>query len=168
MSSKHNISHTTEIAVPIDFVWKTLFDLQDWKQWNKWTLLATKDASATPAEGMPGILKACYEGNDKDWQTFDFVFGEILHGDDKKQQQPVRLLTWRGSVASGCLFSGHHTMRLERIDDTTTRLIHAEHFGGLLPTLGLGLPYKTLNRNYRLMNESFQAHVEQKFKEQEI
>jgi hypothetical protein len=33
-------------------------------------------------------------------------------------------------------------------------------FSGLLPILGIGLPYKKLDRNYLLMNEALKAHVE--------
>lgn len=43
---------------------------------------------------------------------------------------------------------------------TTVRLIHTEDFYGALPSLWLGLPYKTLDRNYRLMNESLKAFIE--------
>jgi hypothetical protein len=91
--------------------------------------------------------------NDQDWETFDFFFGEV--------SQENHSLTWKGTVmAGGVLFSGHHTMELEKLDDQTTRLIHKERFGGLLPMLNLGLPYKTLDRNYLLMNKALKAHVE--------
>jgi hypothetical protein len=162
--SRYSIRHETEIEAPIEFVWKALFDLDDWKHWNKWTLLSTRVPGTTPSEGVSGILKACYDGNDKNWQTFDLIFGEILHGDDERNKH-CRLLTWRGSVAGGCIFSGHHTMFLDRMSTTHTKLIHAEVFGGVLPILGFGLPYKKLDQNYLLMNESFKAYVEQKYKE---
>ena len=74
-------------------------------------------------------------------------------------------LAWKGSVLGGWLFSGYHTMRLESIDGTGTRLIHTEVFGGLLPLLKLGLPYTTLDRNYRLMNESLKNHIEKQAKQ---
>lgn len=159
MPSNKNISHITEIDAPVDAVSAALFDLEDWKNWNKWTLLATKAPKATAKVATPGILSACYEGNDKDWQTFDFVFGEIRNvrtGDDDC------LLTWKGSVLGGLLFSGHHTIRLEAMenDSKKTRMIHEEKFGGLLPAIGMGLPYKKLNRNYLLINEALKAHVE--------
>jgi hypothetical protein len=164
--SRYSITHVTEIEAPIEFVWKALFDLDDWKHWNKWTLLSTRVPGITPSEGVSGMLKACYDGNDKNWQTFDFVFGEILHGDsDDDDDDNSRLLTWRGSVAGGYIFSGHHTMQLDRMSTTNTKLIHAEVFGGVLPIIGFGLPYKKLDRNYLLINESFKAYVEQKYKE---
>jgi hypothetical protein len=80
-----------------------LIDIGDW-EWNKWTRLEASQAKT----GVIGKLKACYEGNDQDWETFDFFFGEV--------SQENHLLTWKGKVAGGVLFSGHYTMELEKID----------------------------------------------------
>ena len=99
-------------------------------------------------------MNESYDGNDE-WETFDFNFGEVSSKD--------YILQWLGNVGpSGCLFSGVHTMELEVISKHQTRLIHSEKFGGLLPALGLGLPYETLDRNYLLMNESLKKFVETK------
>ena len=143
------IEHITTIDAPIDEVWRALFDVNDWS-WNKWTKLE----AGIPAIGLKGTLRACYEGDNKDWITFPFEFAEV---------DPDRyILAWKGSVGpfDGCLFRGYHTMRLEKISMTQTRLIHKEVFGGLLPCLRLGLPYTKLDRNYRLMNEALKEHVE--------
>lgn len=159
------IEHITEINAPIETVWEALIDVNDW-DWNKWTRLEA--GTGTPTPGLKGNLRACYEGNDKDWKTFDFEFTEV--------NSENHLLAWKGSVGGGCLFLGNHVMRLQEmiINDsssgsgsgsgkkrTTTRLIHTETFSGLLPFLKLGLPYDTLNRNYRLMNESLKEFVEE-------
>ncbi len=100
---------------------------------------------------MQGKLKASYDGND-DWETFDMEFGKISHEE--------YILEWSGNVGGGCLFSGNHSMRLEKENEHKTKLIHREKFGGMLPRLWLGLPYKKLERNYLLMNESLKAFVE--------
>lgn len=147
--SHHNISHETIIKAPIDKVWKELIAIENW-EWNRWTKLKAEK----PVEGVKGKLMASYEGDDQ-WEEFDFEFGTV--------SESQHLLTWLGSVGpSGCLFSGHHTMQLEAINDNETRLHHREQFGGILPMIGAGLPYKTLNRNYRLMNESLKMCVEAK------
>ena len=143
------IEHKTDINAPIDIVWKAIYDISDWK-WNKWTRLEAEEA---PAEGIKGKLKASYEGDDE-WQTFEFTFGEV--------NPTNHTMIWFGEIGpSGCLFSGYHTMRLEVINANETRLIHTEKFAGILPALGLGLPYGKLDRNYRLMNESLKTYVEQ-------
>lgn len=147
--SRFNISHETIINAPIEKVWKELIAIDDW-EWNRWTKL--KADSLT--EGVEGKLMASYEGNDE-WNEFDFRFGKVSESE--------HLLTWMGSVGpKGCLFSGHHTMRLETMNKNETRLIHKEEFGGLLAKLGLGLPFKTLDRNYLLMNESLKKCAEGK------
>jgi len=152
------IEHTTIIDASVDDVWRALIDVNDWR-WNRWTKLE----AGTPAVGLKGTLRACYEGDDRDWMTFRFEFAEV---------DPDRhVLAWKGEVGpfDGCLFRGYHTMRLEPTtaddDDRTsaprkTRLVHREVFGGLLPTLRCGLPYAKLDRNYRLMNEALKEHVE--------
>eukprot|EP00584_Thalassiosira_punctigera_P003008 CAMPEP_0172538854 /NCGR_PEP_ID=MMETSP1067-20121228/10169_1 /TAXON_ID=265564 ORGANISM="Thalassiosira punctigera, Strain Tpunct2005C2" /NCGR_SAMPLE_ID=MMETSP1067 /ASSEMBLY_ACC=CAM_ASM_000444 /LENGTH=148 /DNA_ID=CAMNT_0013324443 /DNA_START=125 /DNA_END=571 /DNA_ORIENTATION=- len=147
--SRFNISHETIINAPIDKVWKELISIDDW-DWNRWTKLKAE----TPKEGAEGKLLASYEG-DGQWKEFDFQFGRVSESE--------HLLTWLGSVGpGGCLFSGHHTMRLEEASGGETRLIHREEFGGILAKLGLGLPYRTLDRNYLLMNESLKQCVEAK------
>lgn len=155
------IEHVTVIDAPVDDVWRALVDLGDWS-WNRWTRLDVPEGEI-PAAGTKGKLRACYEGDGKDWQTFDF---EIADVDNDR-----RVLAWGGVMMGGYLFRGCHAMRLESIvdgeDDNNnsakqkqTRLIHTEDFSGLLPRLKLGLPYSTLDRNYRLMNEALKAHVE--------
>jgi hypothetical protein len=145
--SRHNILHETIIDAPIDKVWEALVDVDDWK-WNKWTRL---ESPAGAKKGQKGKLKASFEGDDT-WETFDFNFEQV---DDRRH-----LLEWQGSVAGGLLFQGRHHMRLEVVGPNQTRLEHKEQFRGLLPALGLGLPYKTLDRNYLWMNEALKAHVE--------
>ncbi|KAL7527274.1 hypothetical protein ACHAXR_001873 [Thalassiosira sp. AJA248-18] len=148
--SPHDIAHETTINAPVEKVWKELIAIDDWN-WNRWTKLK---AAANPTEGGKGKLLASYEGDDE-WKEFDFQFGKVSESE--------HLLTWLGSVGPrGCLFSGYHTMQLEAMDGGVTKLIHREEFGGLLPRLGLGLPYKTLDRNYLLMNESLKQCVEEK------
>jgi hypothetical protein len=146
MGSRWNIKHSTEINKPIDQVWARLVDIDHW-DWNHWTRLEASEAKT----GNKGTLKACYKGDDVKWETFDFSFGPV--GD--------HTLTWIGSVGpNGFLFYGYHTMKLEKIDATTTRLVHTETFSGLLPALGMGLPYKQLDENYLKMNNGFKTYVE--------
>mmetsp|Transcript_20503 Transcript_20503/g.24647 ORF Transcript_20503/g.24647 Transcript_20503/m.24647 type:complete len:155 (+) Transcript_20503:140-604(+) len=143
------IEHITEINAPIEKVWGTLRNIQDWK-WNKWTRLQAEKAE----EGIQGKLVYSVEGNEK-WETADFTFGEVDNYS----------ITWFGSVGpSGCLFYGYHTMKLEPMNNSAspqTKLIHTENFSGLLPRLWLGLPYDKLDRNYLLMNEALKKFAEE-------
>ena len=148
--SRFNISHETIINVlPVEEVWKELIAIDDW-EWNKWTKLK---ADNPPSEGVRGKLWASFKGNEE-WKEFNFRFGRV--------NESEHLLTWMGGVGpKDILFSGYHTMKLVKIcEGKKTKLIHKEDFGGLLPALGLGLPFKTLDRNYLLMNEALKHCVE--------
>ena len=154
-SPNKKIEHITEIHAPVDKVWGAMIDIDDWS-WNKWTRLNAEKAE----EGIKGKLKASYEGDDNWEKPFDFEFGEVNH--------KSYVLTWFGNIGpGGCIFNGYHTMRLEVIegkdgDSNSTRLIHTENFGGILPYFSLVLPFATLDRNYLLMNESLKEYVETK------
>ena len=157
MPSRHDILHSTEISAPIETVWKELIAIDGWEKWNKWTILIPDgEDKATPVAGASGKLYASFdEKENEQWKKYDFTFGRVNDFE--------HVLTWFGSAGpSGCLFSGYHTTRLESISPKRTRLIHQELFGGVLPMLGLGLPYKKLRRNYLLMNEALKRHVENK------
>jgi hypothetical protein len=149
--SRWNIEHLTDINVPIDVAWKALVDIDNW-EWNLWTRLDAPNAKT----GVRGKLRARYEGDaDADWKTFDFCFDEV--------SEEKHLLAWKGSIAGGMLFSAKHHMRLTELEpDKSCRLEHVETFSGLLPMLGLGLPFKTLNRNYLFMNEALKKTLEEK------
>lgn len=165
--SRHDISHATTINAPIEAVWQHLIDVGDW-EWNPWFRLDAENG-ALPREGLPGKLRASYEGDGK-WETFDFRFGEVVDGSNdggggEEKEENRRLLSWGGTVGpGGVLFKGRHSVRLERSssDDnsSTTRLVHEEAFSGLLPALNLGLPYSKLDRNYLLFNEALKEYVE--------
>mmetsp|Transcript_4092 Transcript_4092/g.9760 ORF Transcript_4092/g.9760 Transcript_4092/m.9760 type:complete len:170 (-) Transcript_4092:234-743(-) len=150
------IEHTTIIDAPVKDVWKALIDVHDWS-WNKWTKL---DCTEAPEKGLTGKLRACYEGDDEDWQTFDFEFAEVVENET---------LAWEGNFLGECLFHGYHTMKVQPCEDDEkkTQLVHTEIFGGLLPMIHLGLPYAKLDRNYRLINEALKKHVEKKTKNSE-
>jgi len=143
------IEHTTTIDAPIDAVWWEVFDVNDWR-WNKWFKLE----AGIPVTGLKGTLRVCLEGDNKDWKTYEFEFADV---DNDRY-----IMAWKGEVGpfGGCIFRGYHTVKLEKITATQTRLIHTEIFGGILPYLKLGFHYPTIDRNYRFFNEALKEHVE--------
>ena len=111
----------------------------------------------SPNQSPKCKMRASFKGDDE-WVEYDCILAEV----DPK----TYTLSWSGSVAGGCLFSGYHTMRLEtvHIDNSEwVRLTHTEKFGGILPALSLGLDYNIWwNKNYLLlMNTSFKSCVEE-------
>lgn len=150
MRSRWDIEHVTDISAPIELAWDHLVDIDHW-DWNHWTRLEAEEVKT----GVKGKLTAPVNGDDQKWETLDFEF-ESVRSDD-------HVMAWFGKVGpGGCLFRGTHTMKLKKTSEKTTQLIHTEAFGGLLPMLGLGLPYKKLNENYLKINMAFKDYVEAK------
>ncbi|VEU41114.1 unnamed protein product [Pseudo-nitzschia multistriata] len=169
-SPHKRIHHETIIDAPIELAWAALVDVEDWS-WNKWTRLELPEGEGPPSPGKTGTLRACYEGDDRSWESFGFEFAAVDDGSGSgKHKGNRRTLAWKGSVGAFgpfCLFRGYHSVSLEEAADGSGRtlLVHKEDFGGLLPALRMGLPYKTLDRNYRLMNESLRDFVEARHRE---
>jgi|ERR1719354_190833 len=150
-SPNEKIEHITDIKGNIDEAWNALSDLSSW-EWNKWTRLEPESLTT----GAKCKMRASFKGDDE-WVEYDCVLAEV--------NPKTYTLSWSGSVAGGCLFSGFHTMRLEtvQIDDSEwVRLTHTETFGGILPVLWLGLDYNVLNENYLLMNRGFKSFIEKR------
>mmetsp|Transcript_10485 Transcript_10485/g.14693 ORF Transcript_10485/g.14693 Transcript_10485/m.14693 type:complete len:162 (-) Transcript_10485:434-919(-) len=150
---KRTIRHTTDIDAPIEEVWASLVDIDSWKEWNKWTTLQAEPVQA----GTNGKLFACFDGDGKNIKEYDFYFTQV--------NSEHFVLEWGGRVGpGGTLFRGSHSMSLHKNEANAdgTTLVHEEIFGGLLPKLGMGLPYKTLDRNYLLMNNALKEHIESK------
>ena len=59
------------------------------------------------------------------------------------------------------MFNGNHYFRLEKIDNTTTKFIHGEHFSGWLSGLILYLTEKETLRVFKAINEALKAKAEQ-------
>ncbi len=173
MTSANFIEHVTEINVPIQVVWEALIDLENWDKWNKWFRLepspadvdngtdtgtGTDTAIGTVVTGTKVKVYSCFDGDDKEWNSFDCIFREV----DRENN----ILSWFSNIGpDGCFFSACHTMRLEPIsgegeEEGKTRLIHTEQFGGIMAMLLIWMIFKKLDRNYLLANESLKAFVE--------
>jgi len=144
----------TEIAAPIDRVWEALLDFDSWSEWSEWTVF---EGVEQPAQsGSTGTLVVHFDGKGSAEQRYPFSFKEI----DGEQH----LLNWHGSVLGGYLFYGNHWMRLKEGPSTDgqpmTILEHGEDMMGLLPALGLAMPYAKVRRNYKLMNEELKSFIE--------
>jgi hypothetical protein len=140
------IRTSIDIDAPIERVWELLLDLESWKEWSKWTVLE----GLIPITGAHGTLAASFDGDDK-WQRYPMYFIEV---------SPEKyFLNWGGSVAGGCLFKGDHHIQLTKNKDGITHLEHNEDMTGLLPALGVGMPYAKVAENYAKMNAAFKSYV---------
>ncbi len=73
------------------------------------------------------------------------------------EQQEFR---WLGSLFVRGLFDGEHYFRLEEISPQQTKLIHGEHFSGLLAGLIMRLIKEDTLQGFNRMNEALKALCE--------
>src|SRR5262245_39374030 len=113
----HDIEIRTEIDAPAEQVWQTLADFAAYPEWNPFV-------RAISGEMVPGRTIAVQLG---------------LGSGRPMTIKPVLLtfeapreLRWRGSLLVPGIFDGEHRFTVERMGPRRSRLVHAEHFTGLL------------------------------------
>ncbi|MDX1496337.1 MAG: SRPBCC domain-containing protein [Salinisphaeraceae bacterium] len=103
-----------EINAPISRVWNVLADIDTWDTWT--SIFNFKKAKLEPG-GRGLLLARVGPGAAPLPIRFDVVDNE-------------REIRWHGGVPG--VLHGSHFLKLEKIDDKTTRLIHGEEFTGLV------------------------------------
>ena len=142
--SRWNNEFETLINAPAHIVWEALVDIRSW-DWSKNMRLYAKCVKT----GEPGIMKERLYYGKKRSKVVNFVFNEVNRKD--------LTISWCARM----FFSRSiHTLQLVPIDKKTTLLRHIHKLRGVLPCLGIGLPYKKMNQNSLCMNESLKNHVE--------
>jgi hypothetical protein len=141
--NRWNSSHTTAINAPISVVWDSLSDIHSW-EWNQWVRLDAQVVSS----GVAGKAKVS-NGKKRRWRVKDFAFGEVARDN----------FTFSWTTDLG-MCKCTNTMRLIPVGDKKALLTHIQTFHGVLPTLGLVLPFKKLKSYPFCMNEALKNHVE--------
>ncbi len=72
--------------------------------------------------------------------------------------EPARLLRWKGKLLFGGLFDGEHCFELIPIDGGATRLLHGEHFSGMLIPL-MGKLLADTEAGFHAFNQALAAEV---------
>ncbi|MFW1744833.1 SRPBCC family protein [Acinetobacter guillouiae] len=110
---------TTEILInaPIDIVWKTLTNFEDYKNWNPFII----NVSGETHQG--GKINVTIQNDATSKMSFKAL---VLENQENKQ------FSWRGKLLVKGIFDGEHKFRLEQISNNQTRLIHSEAFSGIL------------------------------------
>lgn len=67
---------------------------------------------------------------------------------------------WTGKLGVKGIFDGNHYFKLERIDDTQTRLIHGENFSGMLVPLLWSTMEEATHQGFELMNNALKITAE--------
>ncbi|CAK9083492.1 Sodium-dependent dicarboxylate transporter SdcS (Na(+)/dicarboxylate symporter) [Durusdinium trenchii] len=134
----------TEVTVdaPIDTVWQELLNLDAWDKWAH----GMSFAPGTKLEAGKSAKLNLPVGKNSTRQV-----PVTIHDADNY------LLRWGGSAL--CLFAGTHYFQLEEVDASTTRVVHAEDFSGLLPWMFSSRMHKQVGKLYVKISESFKAHT---------
>jgi hypothetical protein len=132
------------LPAPPDIVWKVLTDLPGHSSWNPFITTAggtvrtgeSLDLTISPPGGKPMRFRP-----------------RVLVAD------PGRELRWLGRVLLPGIFDGEHYFRLEQ-QGAGTRLVHGEHFSGLLvPAMWRSLEAPT-RAGFESMNAALAARVQ--------
>jgi hypothetical protein len=144
------MSHDIETQIDIDAapeqVWKVLTDFSAYASWNPFV---------TKIEGAPAPasrLRIRVEPPGGAAMTFR---PRVTH------VEPNRSLAWLGRLGIPGLFDGAHRFELVTLPGGRTRLIHAEHFTGMLvPLFRKSLDDKT-RKGFEAMNAALKVRVEE-------
>lgn len=136
----------TDINAPTSRVWKTLSDLEGWKDWNR----LNPGAAGTPGVGKTLTLNTLAGPN-----KIRAAKAKVIEYD------PERTIRWTGGLPVPGLYRIEHWFRVESIDETTSRVIHGEVHRGLLVGLVLKPFGKDFERYYRDTNAALKALAEE-------
>lgn len=137
----------TEIIINAssEMVWNMLTNLNNFKNWNPFIVSSEGVVQA----GTQLTNTISLEGQKT--QTFKPTILEVESG---------KSFRWLGSLFIKGLFDGEHYFKLEKINETKTRLIHGEKFSGLLSNLILKLIGEQTKMGFIKMNEALKKEVE--------
>ena len=142
---RHHLHTEIEIDAPPSVVWETLVALDEYESWNPFVV----ESGGTVAVGERLENRLQPPGGRA--MTFRPTVTEVV---------PGRTFEWLGRLGLPRLFDGRHRFELESIAEGGTRLVHTEHFQGLLVrAMKRSLDTGTL-AGFRAMNDALKARAE--------
>lgn len=141
----------TEVTIqaPASTVWAILMDFEQYPNWNPFISI-----QGEPRPGSRLENKITLEGRAS--QVFKPVVIEL---------EPGRSFRWLGHLWVRGLFDGEHYFELEPIGPQQTRLVHGEHFRGILRGPILRLIAGQTEQGFNNMNAALKALAERQFAE---
>jgi hypothetical protein len=138
-----------ETAITIDAstkqVWQILMDHEKYGEWNPFIKQISGDAS------LGKSLSVTIQPDGKDPMKFTPA---VL-----RNEQEVEF-RWLGHLFVKGLFDGEHYFRLEDMGSNKTRLIHGEHFSGLMAGALLKMIGDNTRKGFDAMNLALKERVE--------
>ena len=142
---RHQIHTEITIEAAPEEVWSVLTDLDRYQEWNPFLVSAEGDV----AVGQRLVNRLQPPGGRA--QTFRPTITVV---------EPNRAFEWLGRLGLPGIFDGRHRFDLEPTDDGGTRLVHQEHFRGLLVPFMRRMLDGSTREGFELMNEALKSTVE--------
>jgi hypothetical protein len=129
------------LAATPEQIWQTLIDFNRYKNWNPFIVDSKGEAKA---------------GNRLE-NTIRLKNKEQKFTPKLTQVKPKEYLEWVGHLWVPGLFDGRHYFKIETLEDGKCKLIHGEHFSGILSGLIFKLIKEDTLEGFKRMNEALNA-----------
>lgn len=141
---KKHIETEIEINASAEKIWKVLSDFDAYPQWNPFI------KSITGAQSVGDtIVVTMIQGNGK----------HITFKPNILRFAPNEEFRWKGKLLFKGLFDGEHYFKIEPINPNKCRLLHGEHFSGILIGL-LGKVLTETEKSFGVMNQKLKERCE--------
>ncbi len=142
---RHELHTSVDIEAPPEIVWDVLTDLDQYTEWNPFIVASSGDVV------LGGRLTNRIQPPGGRAITFKPIVTVV---------EAPRTLEWLGRLGFRGLFDGRHRFELEPTPSGGTRVVHTEHFQGLL----VRFLRKSLDTNtksgFELMNNALKTRAE--------
>lgn len=142
---RHHLHTEITIDAPPERVWRILTDLEGYRSWNPFLV----ESSGQVEIGQRLVNRLQAPGGRA--QTFRPTVTAVDH---------ARTFEWLGRLGLPGIFDGRHRFDLEPTADGGTRLVHQEHFNGVLVRLLRSSLDTGTRQGFELMNQALKARAE--------
>jgi hypothetical protein len=143
----YTLKEEMDVAAPAERVWTLLTDFGSYPDWNPYILSLETDE-------QPGS-KLTLRIVQTNWKK-PLTIRPKLTGFDRR----FRELRWEGMVGIPLLFDTLHWIRIERVDDESSRIVQAERFSGLFSSLLPQSGRRATRHAFKLMNKALRERAE--------
>lgn len=143
---KFEIKTEALISAPVEVVWETLVNFENYKNWNPFIY----DVVGTV--NIRDKVKITLQDESKNKMSFK---ARILENEKNRE------FRWIGKLWVAGLFDGEHSFVLEKISANQTKLIHSEEFNGILVKPFLKTLQTKTKYNFERMNNALKLKLEQ-------
>ncbi len=129
-------------------VWAVLTDLAQYSSWNPFVVRAAGRVAV-------GETLECHPRLPGSRRTLSFrpVVTKVVED---------RLFVWQGHALLSSLAGGEHIFEIEKLDESSVRLVHRQNFWGLIVPVFWPLVAKRTEKGFNMFNEALKERVEKR------